>query len=198
MFDVEQPITIHLRTPEGVKPIRVRFPNDDEWIERQRRRKVVVKQLGRGMSETIVPDSAESDAALLAKIRLDDGGPVDPYEASIVIDRLSQADVDEVERDGPNVRVKLRTVTGEVTHLLQIPSARDVIEYRRSFARVVDLPYNRQEITINLAPAGQLWAKLAQSTDGYSGAVPIIHQAVAVKAAIDAIEAGLDDGADPN
>ena len=198
MFDVEQPITIHLRTPEGVKPIRVRFPNDDEWIERQRRRKVIVKQLGRGMSETIVPDSAESDAALLAKIRLDDGGPVDPYEASIVIDRLSQADVDEVERDGPNVRVKLRTVTGEVTHLLQIPSARDVIEYRRSFARVVDLPYNRQEITINLAPAAQLWDKLAQSTDGYSGAVPIIHQAVAVKAAIDAIEAGLDDGADPN
>ena len=198
MFDVEQPITIHLRTPEGVKPVRVRFPSDDEWIERQRRRKVVVKQLGRGMSETLVPDSAESDAALLAKIRLDEGGPVDPYEASIVIDRLSQADVDEVERDGPHLRVKLRTIAGEVTHLLQIPSARDVIEYRRSFARVVDLPYNRQEITINLAPAGQLWAKLAQSTDGYSGAVPIIHQAVAVKAAIDAIEAGLDDGADPN
>lgn len=198
MFDVEQPITIKLNTPAGEKVVRVRWPSDEEWIERQRKRKVVVKQLGRGMSETLVPDSAESDAALLAKIRLDDGGPVDPYEASIVIDRLSQADVDEVEREGQNVRVKLRTVAGEVTHLLQIPSARDVIEYRRSFARVVDLPYNRQEITINLAPAGQLWGKLAQSTDGYSGAVPIIHQAVAVKAAIDAIEAGLDDGADPN
>jgi hypothetical protein len=198
MFDLEQPITVKLNTPAGEKVVRVRWPSDEEWVDRQRRRKVIVKQLGRGMSETIVPDSAESDAALLAKIRLDEGGPVDPYEASIVIDRLSQADVDEVERDGPNVRVKLRTVAGEVMHLLQIPSARDVIEYRRSFARVVDLPYNRQEITINLSPAGQLWDKLAQSTDGYSGAVPIIHQAVAVKAAIDAIEAGLDDGADPN
>jgi hypothetical protein len=198
MFDVEQPITIKMNTPAGEKTVRVRWPSDDEWIDRQRRRRVIVKQLGRGMSETIVPDSAESDAALLAKIRLDEGGPLDPYEASIVIDRLSQADVDEVERDGPNVRVKLRTVAGEVTHLLQIPSARDVIEYRRSFARVVDLPYNRQEITINLSPAGQLWDKLAQSTDGYSGAVPVVHKAVAVKAAIDAIEAGLDDGADPN
>jgi len=198
MFDAEQPITIKLNTPDGEKVVRVRWPSGEEWVERQRRRKVVVKQLGRGMSETLVPDSAESDAALLAKIRLDEGGPLDPYEASIVIDRLSQADVDEVERIGPHVRVKLRTVGGEVTHLLQIPSARDVIEYRRSFARVVDLPYNRQEITINLSPAGQLWDKLAQSTDGYSGAVPIIHKVVAVKAAIDAIEAGLDDGADPN
>jgi len=69
MFDAKQTITIHLRTPEGVKPVRVRFPSDDEWIERQKKRKVIVKQLGRGVSETTIPDSAETDAALLAKIR---------------------------------------------------------------------------------------------------------------------------------
>jgi len=70
MFDAKQPITIHLRTPEGVKPVRVRFPTDEEWIDRQKKRKVIVKQLGRGVSETTIPDSAEADAALLAKIRL--------------------------------------------------------------------------------------------------------------------------------
>ncbi len=28
MFDAKQPITIHLRTPEGVKTVRVRFPTE--------------------------------------------------------------------------------------------------------------------------------------------------------------------------
>jgi hypothetical protein len=37
-----------------------------------------------------------------------------------------------------------------VTHLLKMPSAKDVFEYRRGFARVLDLPYNRQELIINL------------------------------------------------
>ena len=47
-FDATRPIAINLRGPDGVKTVRVRFPSDDEWAERQRRRKVIVKQLGRG------------------------------------------------------------------------------------------------------------------------------------------------------
>jgi hypothetical protein len=65
-FDAKRPITINLRTPGGVKAVRVRFPSDDEWIGRQRRRKVLVKQLGRGVSETTVANSEDVDAALLA------------------------------------------------------------------------------------------------------------------------------------
>jgi hypothetical protein len=70
MFDAKQPITIHLRTPDGVKTMRVRFPTDDEWLDRQKKRKVIVRQLGRGVSETTIPDSQDADAALLAKIRM--------------------------------------------------------------------------------------------------------------------------------
>ena len=39
MFDAKQPINIHLRTPDGVKPVRVRFPTDEEWIDRQKKRR---------------------------------------------------------------------------------------------------------------------------------------------------------------
>ena len=67
VFDASRPIAINLRTPGGVKTVRVRFPTDDEWIERQRRRKVVIKQLGRGISETIVGNGEDVDAALVAK-----------------------------------------------------------------------------------------------------------------------------------
>lgn len=197
MFDAARPITVNLRTPEGVKTIRVRFPSDEDWIERQRRRKVLIKQLGRGVSETIISGGEDADAALLAKIREGDG-EVDPFEANRIVEQLSQAEVDDVVQTGDSSQVTLRVLGGVVTHLLKMPSAKDVFEYRRGFARVLDLPYNRQELIINLAPAGALYKRLLQAADGYAGEVPIIHQAVAVKAAIDALDASFQETTDPN
>jgi len=200
MFDANQIITMNLRAAGGVKTIRVRFPSDEDWVERQRRRKVIIKQLGRGVSETIIGKAEDADAALIAKIRApEENGPeVDPFEASRIIEQLSQADVDDVVQEGDAFRVTLRVLGGTVTHLLKMPSAKEVFEYRRSFARVLDLPYNRQELTINLGAAGALYKKLVAGTEGYAGDVPIIHQAVAVKAAIDALDAAFQDAPDPN
>lgn len=197
MFDPAQPIALKLLAPDGLKRIQVRFPTDEEWIDRQRRRKVIIKQLGRGVSETTIPNAEEVDAELFRKIRLGDD-EVDPYEASRIIEQLSQADVDDVLPEPGGLRVVLRVPGGTTVHVLRMPSAKDVIEYRRGFARILDLPFNRQELTINLAAAGALYQKLVQSTEGYAGSVPIIHQAVAAKAAIDALEAELAGGADPN
>jgi hypothetical protein len=115
MFDSQSPITIQLRGPEGTKSVKVRFPTDEEWIERQRRRKIIIKQLGRGVSETTI------------------SGGVVP--------------------EGAGFRVLLRVPGGTTAHLLRMPSAKDVIEYRRGFARILDLPFNRQELTVNLARA---------------------------------------------
>jgi hypothetical protein len=199
VFDANQPITITLRGPAGLKSIRVRFPTDEEWIERQRRRKIIIKQLGRGMSETIVPDSSEADADLLARIRLDDGGAeVDQFESSRLIEQLSQVEVDDVVQEGGSFRISLRIPGGTASVILRMPTAKDVFTYRRNFARVVDLPYGRQELTINLAPAGDLFRTLCEQVDGYNGAVPIIHQAVAVKAAIDALDGMFGEASVPN
>lgn len=200
VFDASRPVTVNLRTPDGVKTIRVRFPTDEEWIDRQRKRKVIVKQLGRGVSETTIPDAQDVDGALLAKIRVgeDEGPVVDPFEASRVIEQLSQAEVDDVASIGDGFRVTLRVLGGMITHELRMPSAKDVFEYRRGFARVLDLPYNRQELVINLASAATMFKKLIQSSAGYAGDVPIIHQAVAVKAAIDALDAVFQETGDPN
>ena len=200
MFDASKPITIKLNTPEGVKTVRVRFPTDEEWIERQKKRKIIIKQLGRGVSETTIPDSAEADAVLLAKIRVpEENAPeVDAFEASRIIEQLSQADVDDVVQAGDGFRVTMRVLGGSVSHVLRMPSAKDVFEYRRGFARVLDLPYNRQELIINLAPAAALYKKLVESTDGYADDVPIVHQAAAVKAAVDALDGAFAEPSDPN
>ncbi len=200
VFDAARPIALQLRTSAGVKTVRVRFPSDEEWTERQRRRKVIIKQLGRGVSETIIANGEAAAGALLAKIRTpEENAPdVDPFEASRIIEQLSQAEVDDVVQAGDAFRVTLRVLGGTVTHVLKMASAKDVTEYRRGFARVLDLPYNRQELTINLAAAGALYKKLITTAEGYAGDAPVMHQAVAVKAAIDALDAGFQELGDPN
>jgi len=181
-----------------MKTIRTRFPTDDEWAERQRRRKIIVKQLGRQMSETTVPHNEEIDAALLAKIRTEESPEVDAFEAQKVIEQLATCDVDDVVLAGNAFRVTLRVLGASTTHLIKMPSAKDVNQYRTGFARVLDLPFGRQELTINVRAAGDLYKKLIDATEGYAGDVPIIHQAVAVKAAIDALDASFQEDRDAN
>jgi hypothetical protein len=72
----------------------------------------------------------------------------------------------------------------QITHLCR----KLTFEYRRGFARLLDMPFGRQEVTINIASAAALYKKLVTSTEGYVGEAPIIHQAVALKAAIDAMD----------
>ena len=144
-FDASRPITINLRTPSGVKTVRVRFPSDDEWIARQRRCKVLVKQLGRGISETTVANGEDVDAALVALIqekpRDGDAPEIDPFEAMKVVEQLSLAEVDDVVPDGDLFKVTLRVLGATTLHLLKMPSAKDVFEYRRGFARLLDTPF---------------------------------------------------------
>jgi len=197
-FDATRPVAIQLRGPDGLKTVRVRFPSDDECAERQRRRKVIVKNLGRGISETTIPNGEDIDAALLAKIRTEEEPEVDAFEAQKVIEQLVACDVDDVVLEGDAFRVTLRVLGGTVTHLLRMPSAKDVSQYRRGFARLLDLPFSRQELTINVRAAGDLWKKLLDSTEGYVGDVPVVHQAVAVKAAIDALDASFQEDREAN
>jgi len=189
VFDASRQVEIKLQSAEGIKTVTVRFPTDEEWVERQRRRKIIIKQLGRGISETVIPSSEDADAELLAKLRVGDGPDVDAFEASRILEQLGQADVDDVVPEAGAFRVLVRVPGGITAHVLRMPSAKDVIEYRRAFARILDLPFNKQELTVNLGAAGTLYQKLCPGAEGYAGAVPIIHQAVAVKAAIDALEA---------
>ena len=196
VFDATRPVAINLRGPDGVKTVRVRFPTDEEWAERQRRRKVIVKQLGRGISETTTPSGEDIDAAMLAKIRTEEEPQVDAYEAQKVVEQLAICEVDDVVLAGDAYRVSLRVLGATTTVLLKMPSAKDVSEYRHGFARILDMQFSRTQLTINLRAGGDLFKKLVEATEGYAGDVPIIHQAVAVKAAIDALDASFQEDRD--
>jgi hypothetical protein len=78
-----------------LKTVRVRFPSDDEWAEGQRRRKVIVRQRGRAISETTIPNGEDIDAKLVAKIRTEKEPEVDAFEAQKVVEQLATCDVDD-------------------------------------------------------------------------------------------------------
>lgn len=104
-FDATRPVAIQLRGLEGRKTIRVRFPSEDEWVDRQRRRKVIIKSCGRPRSETTAANGEDVDAALLAKVRTEEQPDVDAFEAQKVIDQLSTCEVDDVVPAGDALRV---------------------------------------------------------------------------------------------
>jgi hypothetical protein len=194
VFDSARPIEIKLKSAEGVKAIPLRFPTDAEWIDRQKQRKIVTKDLGRGMSETIMPYSGEYDLDLVGKLRTDQEGPsIDRYEATKILDQLGRCDVEEVTEEGGSFRVCTRVPGGTTVHILRMPSAKDMMQHRRAYCRSLDMPYNQRQMTVNLAAGGKTYSKLEPKSEGYGSPVPIIHQAAAVNAAIAAMEFGIGD-----
>lgn len=189
VFDAAVQFDLKLRAPGGVKTVRVRFPSDAEWIEHQRQRKVFVRNLGRGRSETTVPGAEEADAALIGKIHESGDVEVDPYEAGQIVDRLQEGRVDDVISEGDDYRVRLRVFPGVIVSVvLGVPSARELFEYKRNFFRAVDMPHGKQEITIRLDAGAKLFDKLLKGSEGYVAAVPIIHKAAVLKAVVEAVE----------
>ena len=90
VFDASRPIALRLPGPSGGRTIRVRFPTDDEWIERQRHRELLTKSLGRGASETTILHREDADAMLLSKIRTEqDEAETDAFEAVKLIEELA-------------------------------------------------------------------------------------------------------------
>lgn len=192
LFDVLRPIDIELQTPEGPKKIRVRFPTDDEWAGRQRGRKIIIKKVGRNKTETVVPNAEEIDAAFLANIRCDADGPeVDQYEAAQALSPLVEAEVEDIERENGGFRIYLR-VPGLVTeHVLAMPSAKDIVKYRRKAYHRYDLRFGKEELVVDPAPAGELYDRMKTDIVGYASPVPIIHKAAVIEAVIEEIESGI-------
>ena len=179
----------------GEKPFKVRFPSDQEWIERSKKQRLVKKTLGRGRSKYDDPDNGELDLALLNKILLPGSGTTefDGPEATKIIGKLERADFLEQARSGDSFEVKVGVINGiETAHRLRMPTQQQVMDYQRGSIQLYEVNYkgNRSsDIRTNLEPSGLLYDALFIDADGYVGAIPIVHKSVAVAEAINALEA---------
>ena len=106
--------------------------------------------------------------------------------------------MDDVVPAGDSFRVTLRVLGATTVHVIRcrFPQGRLRVPARlRARGGPAVWPAGG---SINIASGAALYKKLVTCTEGYVGDVPIIHQAVAVKAAIDAMDAALAEDRDAN
>ncbi len=184
MFDISQPISYEQRLPDKVA--KLRFPTDEEFIKRQQSRKLNIRNLGNGESETVAADGAEEvDMALFNAIRLGDdaGDEFDEFEAAEAIQQITSAVVIDLDDSHPEgIAVKLEVPGGEVTHIVKVPSRKQLAIYRQSRARVRDGRFNLMRMVLNLEADLKIYKEIAVSAEGYEGEVPVFHAAPVAQA----------------
>lgn len=178
MFEKSKTFKINVPSGGDVKTCRLRFPTDEEWMERSRSLQTVRRTIGRGKHVMEAPNGEAVDARLFATIRIDENGqPFDDAEASVAVRMLDSAEVIDSAAVPEGYRITLSAFGMEFTHTMKAPLQCDVMEYGRSVVRVVDAR-RHQEIRISLAPARELYAKLVKSATGYTTPddVPVTHK----------------------
>ena len=188
MFDSTAIIEISARGSAGIQAITIRWPSDEEWATRVRGRKIIVRRLGRGQSETS-SESGEVDLALYNKITTNGAPPLSAAEATRIIDAIATCEATDVIVDGTQATVELHVVSGPVKHQLTIPTAEQVLSFRRSAVRLIDLPFNKQEVRVNPDAGAKLWEACQGKSDDYTGGViPSLHKDAAVRAVIEFLD----------
>ena len=187
LFDAAQPIGVTLLSAGEQKKFSVRFPSDEEWIDRQRSRKLVTQDLGNGRSKRSVPDAESGDASLLKEIIQGESNGFDAYEAAAVIEQLEQAEVVGIDADAESksFRVSLK-VPGAVvtTHSLRMPTLKQLAVYSRNVTSFVDCRFGKSEMTVNLNVSAELYDEhRSGDPQGYVVAdIPAIHKHAVVGA----------------
>ena len=191
MFSINTPkINVTFPATDGKpKVASVRFPTDDEWILRSRRRKVITRNLGRGRTQSDTIGAEEVDLEIYAAIRLEGSCDLDGAECMQLLDRVGSCEVLDYEHEGNGVAVSLLLPGDtEATHRLRVPTAKEVLDYNRGLAKVTTLSNGRDQIAIDITAAGRLWDALRLDHTGYDGPVPIVHKVHAIRAAVEASE----------
>ena len=196
VFDASKPFVVPILSG-GEKQCEVHFPTDDQWCGWARSQRTVRRFLGRGKSQSEELDLPKINAELFAKIRVDKDGPAfDDAEAGIVIGRIERCTVTSIDREGNHYRVEMKVPGARVTHVLRMPTAKEMQEHERASTSVVSA---RRSIETRafLEPSGELYDKLHVSHGGYAGPelskVPIVHKSAAVSEVLAQLAIEADD-----
>ncbi len=198
LFDLEKPIKAKVVRPDGDVLITLRYPSNEQWIERSRRRKIRTRNLGGGKSQSIPQSPDPQDAELVNSLRIDESPEVDEYEAKRILDSLGSVQIDEEPvREGSIIRVPMRARGIDLVHALRIPTERE----RGSFLESSGIPVishgSIDTYGFNLGAAEATYRQLCQESIGYKGMVPVPHMLAAINAAFEFIDKQLE-GDDEN
>ena len=191
-FNANGQFKVSVPVGRGIETVIVRFPEDADWIERQRQREIVTRIYPDGAEETSTNPTLEFDQDLIAKLRVE-GPETDGYESGYILSLLEKADVIDVQPEGAGYRVKLRVAGGTVTeHLVRNPTQRELAEYRQGVYQYLNYQSKRKTI-IRLGVCRSFYDGLAIESKGYAGHMPIIHKASVAGAILGTVNAKTGD-----
>jgi hypothetical protein len=187
MFDSTSELVIQARSGKAKVEISMRWPSDEEWAERHRTRKIQIRNLGRGITETDV-DTAEADLKLYRAAKLNGAPELTAAEASMVVKTIERAEVSDVVIDGEEATVTMQVLGGTVTHRLQLPTADQVFKMQRAASRLFSSSQrNASHMRMYLDPTAKLWDECQGRSEDYAGAVPALHKDAAIRAVVEQI-----------
>lgn len=195
MFDTTAEYVLPARAGKTKIEVTLRWPSDEEWADRHRQRKIVIRNVGRGVSETEI-DSADADLKLYQLARLNGAPELTAAEASLVIRAIERCEVTEVVLDGEEATVTMQVAGGKVTHRIQQPTADQVIRMQRAASRLFSAPHNTSQMRMYLEPPAKLWDECKGSSDDYTTAVPALHKDAAIRAVVEQINLEMSAGDD--
>ena len=182
MFNVEDKIKARVVRPEGDVVLSLRFPTDQEWIDRSLRRKYRELNLGRGKTQTVQQSPDQKDAELVMDLQEENPIDIEAREASRILERLSiTSEPEEVQREGVIFVIAFKARGIRLVHKLRPPTEAE----RAAFAEMSPPVVTQGAIStygFNIGAAGDLYNKVVKESSGYVGAVPIVHKAAAISA----------------
>jgi hypothetical protein len=198
VFDINKPVKEKVVRPEGDVVVTLRFPTDEQWIERSLRRKIRSRNLGNGKTQSIPQLADPHDAELVNRLHVGEGAEVDLHEAKRILDRLSTAAIDgDIVREGAYLRIPMKIFGVPTVHVIRIPTERE----RAEFVQMSGVPTisqgNINTYGFNLGGAAELYAKLRKEVIGYVGNVSVVHALAVTNAAFEFIDQEIE-GEDPN
>jgi hypothetical protein len=195
MFDSTAEFVYPARAGKSKVEISMRWPNDEEWAERHRKRKIVIRNIGRGISETDI-DSGEADLKMYKAARVNGAPDLTAAEASLVIKLMERTEVTDVALNGEEGIVTMMVPGGQVTHRLQLPTADQVARMQKQAAHLLSAPHNTSQLRIFLEPTAKLWDECKGVSEDYIGTIPALHKDAAIRAVVEQINAEMSAGDD--
>jgi len=188
-------------SPTGPKFCLLRLPEPTEMMSYLGSLKTRVKHLGNRKSKAEDVPNPAAVLKLFKAIRLDTNGPdFDADEAQAALDSLTLYRIKSSERTGEqHYTIVLRTMFGDVSHVLRIPYKSEQAEYNRTSYDSTTLPYGVEERRYPPQVPCDLYDKVFVSRDGYADKTPTPpnHKRGAIIELINQLDS-LDPDLDPN
>lgn len=209
MFDASQPINITIFSG-GDKKCTVLFPADKDWKQRANRIRIRQESVSSGRSKSSAIGVEAAALELLSTIRQDTGEESEPFdgaEAAEVIGRLEFVELDTddggrgvaVANDRITVRIaalrhKKAGLFRGLTHVMKMPRQRQIADYRNNCIDTFGIKRGME--TVQPLQAGEaFYDALVDKSEGYAGAVPVIHKDFVAMKVLEAIR-DLEEGDD--